>query len=226
MSTGVHDDDTIVSCVGHDKVAHVIHCDSLGAHELSVAISLAPQDASGRPVWVDHENMVHIEVRDNYVALVIESNASGRVEMATEVTFVPKLSKEDSVMAEDEETMVASVRNGNPPVQLVDSHVIWVDHLPIISTLGAEHEKECAVDLQDLDTMVVLVSHHYVPLPRHSDTSGAVKLTRTDTLASKFVLEDTIHIEDLDPMIASVSDYDISMLVTADAPGPTELPIL
>ena len=131
----MHNDDSIVSRVGDDEVAHVVHGNALGAHELPVAVSLASEDTSRGSVWVDHQDVVDVEVGDDDVSVVVERNASRRVEVATEVSLVAKLAEEDAVLTEDQQAMVSGVRNRNATVDLVHCDVIRVDHLPVVSTL-------------------------------------------------------------------------------------------
>lgn len=222
----MHYDNSVVPGVGDDEVAHVIDGNPLGPHELSVAAALAAQNPSVGAIGMDHQDMMDVEVRDNDVAFVIEGNPTRRVKVPTKVALVAKLPQEDAIMAEDKESVIARVSDCNPPVQLVHSNVIRIDHLTVIATLRSKHEQEGPIDLQHLDSVVVLVGYHYMPFSRHRHSSWTVELPRSDSFPAKFVFEGPIDIKDLNAVVAPVSNNDISLLVSADSPRTTKLPIL
>jgi len=47
------------------KIAHVVHGNALGAHELPIPTSLAPKNSSSGTIRVDDQNVVDIEIGDN-----------------------------------------------------------------------------------------------------------------------------------------------------------------
>ena len=145
VSTRVHDHDAIVPGVCNNEVAHVIHSDALRAHKLSVPTSLASQDPCRCPVGMNHQDVMHVEVRDDDVALVVECDPAGGVKMAAEIALVAKLAQEDSIVTEDEESVVACVSDSDPPIKLIHSYIIGVYHLSVVASLGAKHEEESAV---------------------------------------------------------------------------------
>lgn len=141
----MHDDDAVVASVGDDEVAHVVHSDALWPHELPVATPLTPQDPGRSAVGVDHEDMVHVKVRDYDVSVVIKCDPTWRVKVSAEVSLVTKLPQEYSIVAEDEKSMVACVGDSYSPVKLIYGYIIRVYHLAVIATLRAKHEQESAV---------------------------------------------------------------------------------
>ena len=55
--------------------------------------------------------------------------------MTAEVALVAKLSQQDAVVVENEESMVACIGYSNAAVHVIDSYVVGVDHLTIIPSL-------------------------------------------------------------------------------------------
>ena len=112
----MHDYDAIIACVSDDKVAHVVDGDALRAHELAVPISLAAKDAGSGAIRMNHEYVVHVEVGNDDVSLIVERNSSRRIEVATQIAFVAKLSQQYPVVVEDQESVVAGVCHGDSSV--------------------------------------------------------------------------------------------------------------
>ena len=118
----------------------MINGNALRPHELTVSVALTTEDSSGRTVWMDHEDVMYVEIGNDDMAFVVEGDASRRVKVATEVPLVAKLAEQDTVVVEDQETMVSRVGDSDPPVELIDGDIIGVDHLSIVSALCTKHE--------------------------------------------------------------------------------------
>lgn len=131
----MHDDDAVVSRVCNNKVAHVVNSNALGTHKLSVPRTLATENTSGGTIGVYHEDMVNVEIRHNYVSIIVKGYSSWGIKVPTQVAFIAKLSQQNAVVIEDEETMVSCVCDSNAAVHVVHCDVIRVDHLSIITTL-------------------------------------------------------------------------------------------
>lgn len=188
----MHDDNPVIPCVCNDEISHVIDGNSLGAHELAISASLAAKNPSCCSVRVDDKDMMHVEVGDNDVPVVIEGDPSGRVKVSTEVALVAKLAQENAIVTENQKPVVACVGDCNATVDLVHCNVVGVNHLSIISTFGAKHKEESAVEFHDLDSVVVFVGYHNVALSRNCHSSWPVKLAWSHSLGSKYVGEDSI----------------------------------
>lgn len=226
MATGVHDYNAIVPSVCDNVIAHVVNSNALGAHELTIATSLASKYPGSCTIWMDDKDVVHIEVGDNDMSIIIECYSTWRIKVTTKITFVPKLSQEYALVAEYQETMVSSVSHCYSTIELVDGYIVRVDHLTVVTALRAEHEEKRPIKFKYLNSMIVLVRHNYIPFSSDGNSGRSIELAGSVSFAAKLTLQAPCGIKHLNSVVATVTNDQIAMMVTTYSPRTTELAFL
>ena len=216
----------IVSAIGHNDVAFVVNSAALWSKELTIARALAAEKLGRLKVRIDDQETVIVEISDYDLVLLVECNASRRVELFPQRPIKAILVQEDAIGVEQLDTMISRI--GYQDVRLArDGHVPRIVEVRArFASFLAELEDERAIVLKYLDTVVVFVGDHdSMQLVVIGNASRSIELSSSCAVAAELSQELAGSVEHLDAVVGSVCNDDVSLRITADAPRSTELSV-
>lgn len=135
-----------------------VNSHTLRAQELAVARAFRAQKSSRLEIGIDDQQAMIVEIRDDDMPLVIETNPARRVEVFPECSLEAVLVDERAVCCEELDAMVSSVRHQYLALR-IDGQIPRVIELAVLGPFLTKLEEERAVKSEDLDAMVVLIGH-------------------------------------------------------------------